>query len=191
MKYKVGDVVRVKTVKELEKTCKKIDFDCYQCGQNSFVKRMSVYCGQLLEITNVNEYHYYTTKGNYWHWTDEMFSGLLAQTELDIYKKALELSGKQEELLERAKKELTPKEKIHLTKTERIILRNLDKAYKWIARDCCGRLCIYKTKPTKHSAVWEASFDKLDNFSFFGGLFQFIKWEDDEPYEISKLLEEG
>ena len=81
------------------------------------------------------------------------------------------------ELVANAKKQ-TPK----LTNVERFILENLPKEYKWIARSECFDLCIYKFEPCKSEISY--------TLNAFNHLFQFIKWSDDEPYEISKLLEE-
>ena len=46
------------------------------------------------------------------------------------------------------------KEKITLSEAERIILENIDKDYKWIARDEGGRIDIYVDKPTKSRDSW-------------------------------------
>ena len=81
------------------------------------------------------------------------------------------------------------KEKPKLTEDEKVILRNLPKKYKWIARDSSGMVYIYTQRPTKLSCIWSGN--------SFGGivipfdhLFQFIEWEDDEPYLIEELLGE-
>ena len=77
------------------------------------------------------------------------------------------------------------KEKPQLTDDEKTILRNLPKEYKWIARDKNGSIFLYIDKPVKRN-FW------LDNFGTirlpFDHLFQFIKWEDEEPYSIEDLL---
>ena len=77
-----------------------------------------------------------------------------------------------------------PKKPI-LTEDEKVILRNLSK-YKWIARDNSGALYIYASKPKKDGDRW-AGFG-IDNFYLFKHLFQFIKWEDEEAYNIEELL---
>ena len=81
------------------------------------------------------------------------------------------------------------KEEPKLTEDEKVILRNLPKGYKWIARDSSGMVYIYTQRPTKLSCIWSGN--------SFGGivipfdyLFQFIKWEDEEPYSIEELLGE-
>ena len=79
------------------------------------------------------------------------------------------------------------KEKTKLTEDEKVILRSLPKEYKWIARDKNGCLYVYASKPEKVITIWEGSGLPMIPFDH---LFQFIKWEDEEPYLIEKLLGE-
>lgn len=84
------------------------------------------------------------------------------------------------------------KDKPVLTEDEKTILKNLPKKFKYIARDKNGNLWIYEIPVEKHTSVWEMSneckrSDVLD-FEAFEHLFQFIKWEDEEPYSIKELL---
>lgn len=79
------------------------------------------------------------------------------------------------------------KGKPKLTEDEKAILRNLPKEYKWIARDIDGCLYVYASKPKKGITMWES--DGLPMIPF-DHLFQFIQWEDDEPYLIEDLLGE-
>ena len=83
-----------------------------------------------------------------------------------------------------------PKKK-QFTDDELCVLRNIDKEYKWIARDkddYC--ICAYGFKPSKMSRSWvnggESAF--LDGFSH---LFQSIQWEDEEPVFIDDYVERG
>ena len=78
------------------------------------------------------------------------------------------------------------KEEPKLTEDEKTILRNVPQYYKWIARDGNGVVCLYPDKPHKSKTIWD-SYGALFPFHH---LFQFIKWEDDEPYSIEELLEE-
>jgi len=89
------------------------------------------------------------------------------------------------ELVASAKKQ-TPK----LTEAERVILENLPKEYKWIVRngDREETLHLFKERPNKSRFFWDFN-ENYWSFYEFKHLFQFIKWSDDEPYEISKLLE--
>lgn len=75
-----------------------------------------------------------------------------------------------------------------LTAEEKIILRNIDDEYKWIARDKDGELYFYKGKPTKRIVIWNTNNYSLGGI--FSHLFQFVTWEDDEPYCILDLLED-
>ena len=78
------------------------------------------------------------------------------------------------------------KEKPKLTEHERTILENLDREYEWIVRDMYGDIWVYICKPDKDEFGWNGrDLAKLP----FCNLFKFIKWEDDEPYLISDLLE--
>lgn len=77
-----------------------------------------------------------------------------------------------------------------LTEDEKAILRNIDKNYKWIARDEDGELSIYINEPYKYNLGWVGNVDTSYSIRIFDHLFQFIKWEDKEPYLISDLLEE-
>lgn len=79
------------------------------------------------------------------------------------------------------------KEKPQLTGAEKEILRNLPKEYKWIARDSVGSIYVYIDKPNKIGFVWAG----FGNTKFpFNHLFQFVQWNDEEPYSIEELLEE-
>ena len=78
------------------------------------------------------------------------------------------------------------KEPIKLSDAERVILENVDKDYKWIARDESGILYIYTEKPEKRSSYWN---EEIENeLKCFNNLFQFITWNDNEPYNIEELL---
>ena len=77
------------------------------------------------------------------------------------------------------------KEKPKPTEDEKVILRNVPQYYKWIARDGNGVVCLYPDKPHKSKNIWESYYSALFPFHH---LFQFIKWEDEEPYSIEELL---
>ena len=70
------------------------------------------------------------------------------------------------------------------TEDEKAILRNLPKEYKWIARDLSGMVYIFIERPEKGQAIWYGCGQPMIPFYH---LFQFIKWEDEEPYSIEKL----
>ena len=77
------------------------------------------------------------------------------------------------------------KEKPKLTEDEKVILRNLPKEYKWIARDLSGMVYIFIERPEKGQAIWYGCGQPMIPFYH---LFQFIQWEDEEPYSIEELL---
>lgn len=72
-------------------------------------------------------------------------------------------------------------EPVTLTDDEKAILKNLPKRYEWIAKDKNGILFLYLIKPLKIGVCWESESIEYD-FSMFDDLFQFIKWEDENPY---------
>lgn len=79
------------------------------------------------------------------------------------------------------------KEKPQLTEDEKAILKVLlNEKYKWIARDKNDWLYVYASKPKKRITIWENTGSPMMPFVH---LFNFIKWEDDEPYSIEDLLE--
>ena len=81
------------------------------------------------------------------------------------------------------------KEPIQLSHDEYVALKNLGSEFKFIARDkeenC---LSAYTSKPYKGNVDWWLTggvwCELLEH------LFPFIKWEDEEPYEIAKLIED-
>lgn len=78
-----------------------------------------------------------------------------------------------------------------INKEEYEVLKSLDDEWRWIARDGIGNsLYAYLIKPYKRSKRWididgGLTFEQVDKI-----LFQFIKWEDEEPYNIQELIEE-
>lgn len=57
--------------------------------------------------------------------------------------------------------------------------------YNFIARDKNNNLYLYSNKPWKGELVWNC----IDgNTPVFAKLFKFVKWEDEEPYNIDKIL---
>ena len=69
---------------------------------------------------------------------------------------------------------------------ERVILENLPKDYKWICRDSNYNLILCTEKPIKLNRDWSNTV-ALD-LEVFNHLFQFITWDDSEPYNIEELL---
>ena len=87
-----------------------------------------------------------------------------------------------------------PKKK-QFTDDELCVLKNIDKKYKWIARDKVdrdeydnyGNLNIYLGKPNKSTVSWLPS-DEYCEFHAYNHLFQSIKWEDEEPIYIDDYV---
>ena len=116
-------------------------------------------------------------------------------TDIDYYDENLTRSSRQESYdIMKVYKDYTltellweRKEMPQLSEDEKVILRNVDKTFKWIARDEDGTLSFHFVKPHKEAYFWSS----LEaNYVRFPNLFQFIKWEDDEPYSIEELLGE-
>jgi len=83
------------------------------------------------------------------------------------------------------------KEKWKFTEDEKVILRNLPKHMKWIARDDdAGGLKVFCDKPIKKEKRWICEKYIVGTYGIyiFGHLFQCIQWEDDEPCEFRKFI---
>ena len=83
-----------------------------------------------------------------------------------------------------------PKKK-EFTDNELCILRNIDKEYKWIARDEeDGGICIFIEKPLRKNHIWDL--ERSSHYMFFScynHLFNSIQWEDEEPVYIDDYVE--
>ena len=81
-----------------------------------------------------------------------------------------------------------------LTEDEKVILKNLSKEYKYIARDKNGDLKLFKRKPEILFDIWydtlrkHSLIDTYQYLNFYNHLFKFIRWEDETPYKIKELL---
>ena len=82
-----------------------------------------------------------------------------------------------------------PKKK-EFTDDELCVLKNIDKKYKWIARDKSGNLCIFDEKPNKNEEIWDnvirSDFIELNCYN---SLFNSILWEDEEPVYIDDYVD--
>ena len=73
-----------------------------------------------------------------------------------------------------------------INREEYEVLKGLDEKWKWIARNYNGALITFTSKPTKNpNLYWDSFGERMDD-----RLFQFIQWEDEEPYSIAELIEE-
>lgn len=81
---------------------------------------------------------------------------------------------------------------IHLTKEQKDYCKSLKKGY--LVRDASGNLYHYKNKPIRSSlikGIWAITGIDTANPIYLDEKipdFPFIKWEDDEPYDIEELL---
>lgn len=75
-----------------------------------------------------------------------------------------------------------------ISDAERVILENVPKRFEWIVRSN-GELFLYIDKPYKveSGGYWDSKKGYI-SLGIFSNLFQFIKWEDAEPYNIEELL---
>ena len=91
-------------------------------------------------------------------------------------------------------------EPVELTEVERTILENVDKKYKYIARDENSELRIHELKPEKTEVKKYTEINSVKDFwinkssaepfKMFSHLFQFVQWEDEQAYSIEELLKE-
>ena len=78
--------------------------------------------------------------------------------------------------------------KISLSKLEYDLLEYYNAhGYQYIARDANKVLFVYDTKPVKMHYDWEIT--ENINSVVFDDLFSFVKWEDEEPYSITYILD--
>ena len=82
-----------------------------------------------------------------------------------------------------------PKKK-EFSDDELCILRNIDKKYKWIARDESRSLCIFDEKPKKSEEMWDnVTHSDFIELNCYNSLFNSIQWEDEEPIRIDDYVE--
>ena len=161
--------------------------------------------GTIEEVVKVDRPHYSYNSGEYSYMYKvadkyKYFHGLDAN-ELELIEKAKEPTTLEqlEQRIEKLEKEVFKPVEFHvrpeetkpslLTEDERVILRNIVDDYRWISRDKDGGLHIFESKPDKEHDHWSISYYySFESLCLFRKLFQFIKWEDDEPYNIEELL---
>ena len=77
-----------------------------------------------------------------------------------------------------------------LSLKEKVVLWNsYENGAKFITRDSFGTICIYWNKPEKGRVGWINTGYGHYEYITDDAFLKFIKWEDDEPYEIEKLLD--
>lgn len=82
------------------------------------------------------------------------------------------------------------KERPKLTKQERKFCELFEGKDVWFAMDKDCQFCIvYTEKPIKRDFQWTGHHIQTINLrDFIGAKFDFIKWEDEEPWSIEELL---
>ena len=78
------------------------------------------------------------------------------------------------------------KETPKLTAREYNILKVIGEGY--LTKDQDGKIFVNVSKPEKYSAAWISSKKRMTAMFWPKELFNFIKWEDDEPYSIEEML---
>lgn len=73
------------------------------------------------------------------------------------------------------------------TAEEKIILKNMDKDFQWIARDENNLLYLYCKKPFKSGYCW-TSYGYNSEMSPLEHLFTSVQWADNEPCEFRNYL---
>lgn len=85
-----------------------------------------------------------------------------------------------------------PKKK-QFTDNELYILKNIDKKYKWIAKDKSGLICTFVSKPIKTEKLWSDGWSNGESYASLeaikNSLFTEILWEDEEPIYIDEYVE--
>ena len=85
-----------------------------------------------------------------------------------------------------------PKKK-QFTDDELCILRNIDKKYKWIAKDKSGDIFTFVSKPIETEKLWSDGWSNSDSYASLeaikNSLFIEIQWEDEEPIYIDDYVE--
>ena len=79
------------------------------------------------------------------------------------------------------------KKPIKLTRFEYKYLKVAkENGYNFIAKDGDGRLFLYKNKPFKSLDEWIVA--SKDCCRILDSLFKFVKWEDEDPWNIDNIL---
>ena len=118
---------------------------------------------------------------------EELSNDEIAKIFVEIFKKISNICSEADE--NKIKEILMKNVKPTLSEAERVILENIDKDYKWIARDEAeNMLFIYHRKPYKNDYGNWLNGGTNHGLELFNHLFQFITWQDEEPYNIEELL---
>ena len=127
----------------------------------------------------------YTSK-NYWkvYEEDTCYSNSFGYANKDFYTRQGATIYEFEDV------DLTIQKEYQFTEDEKTILRNIDKKWKWIARDKNTNLWLFENSPYKNNDnhCWCCGMGGYCYLKMFNHLFQSIQWEDEEPVEIAKVI---
>lgn len=87
----------------------------------------------------------------------------------------------------------TRKEKPELPPELKSFFEMLDSRHKeyWIAKDIAGEVCLYQSKPVKYKDItWTGGSCTRIDFFMDKSYFDWLSWEDEEPWYIPDLMEE-
>ena len=86
--------------------------------------------------------------------------------------------------------EITFEEYVALSDDELTILKNINKKYKFIARDDDGRLFAYMREPVRRFSDWELSSEnEYTSLDVFSHLFKIVKDTDEKATSIYSLVD--
>lgn len=81
------------------------------------------------------------------------------------------------------------REDLTITSAEKVLLENVEKKYRYIARDHGSTLFLFEKKPIKEKWMWVRTTDSYtSSFTIYSHLFPMVKWEDEDPWLIEDLL---
>lgn len=88
--------------------------------------------------------------------------------------------------------EITFEEYVAISDDELVILKNIDKRYKFIARDDDRGLYAYISEPIKRNSIWGLkSENKYTSLNVFKHLFKMVKNTDNKATSIYLLIEQN
>lgn len=113
------------------------------------------------------------------------------QFSIDLYDKdlkCLECLGGNLDIV-KVYRQIWKREEPTITSIERVLLENVEKKYKYIARNHDSKLYLFGEKPTKENVMWLCKPDYyIASLTIYSRLFPMVKWEDEEPWLIEDLL---
>lgn len=110
----------------------------------------------------------------------------------DNYDDELRSSYRELDIMKVYRKPLWERVEATITRDEKVLLENIAKIFKYIARNRDSTLFVYGDEPAKEVGeinMWIRRPDSyIANLAVYTHLFPMIKWEDEEPWLIEDLL---